>query len=306
MTLEPEALSAITKAAGDGEISISMGRVEQAELSEEAQAMVGDRPVYDFSITADGENVTGFEGGKVTLALPYTLKEGESAGRVTAYYIDSSGEVVEMADAKYDEELGAIVFSTDHFSRFAVGYKKIKFSDVSGWAEEYIYYLADRGLVTGKTETTFAPGDHITRAEFAAIYARMSGADLTSYSSTPFKDVKAGDWYFGAVAWAAEKGIINGYEGRFNPYEEITRQDMAVIAVRYAKNVEGYALPEAVEAFSFTDESEISDYAGAAVGALQRAGVISGKGDGLFAPAEPATRAEAAKIIAVQMQLMRK
>ncbi len=306
MTFTPEAMAAIAEEAEESEVSISIGQVEQSELPQAAQKLIGGRPVYDFSIEASGKNITAFNGGTVTLALPYALKEGEKAENVTAYYISDSSEIVKMADAKYDAGLGAIVFTTDHFSKFAVGYEFIKFSDVSGWAEEYIYYLANRGMVNGKTETTFAPNDNITRAEFAAIFARMSGANLNAYTKAPFDDVENTGWYFGAVAWAAEKGIINGYDGKFNPNDPITRQEMAVIAVRYADKVEGYTLPALAEALTFADDTEISGYAKASVSIMQRAGIISGKGGNRFAPADNATRAEAAKIITVQMQVMGK
>ena len=73
---------------------------------------------------------------------------------------------------------------------------------------------------------------------------------------------------------------------------------------RYAEKVTKYELPETAAAVTFTDSSEIASYASAAVTAMQRAEIISGNGDGSFAPKANATRAAAAKMIAAFLQNM--
>lgn len=92
-------------------------------------------------------------------------------------------------------------------------------------------------------------------------------------------------------------GLVNGYDdGRFGVGEQITRQDMAVMAYR-AVGLAGKQLSETAEAEAFRDNEEIDGYAAEAVDVLQRAGVISGMEDGSFAPTKTASRAQAAKII---------
>ena len=182
--------------------------------------------------------------------------------------------------------------------------KSIQFEDVSGWSEEYIYYLANKNILTGKSETSFAPRDNITRAELTAILARMSGADLSGYAMPDFDDLTAGAWYVGAVAWASEQGVVMGENGIFRPDDKVTRQEIAVMVNRYAKNVADYTMPEKNEATVFADDSEIAEYAKEAVYSMQKAGIINGKGDNRFAPTEYATREEAAKMIAVFLQEM--
>ena len=57
------------------------------------------------------------------------------------------------------------------------------------------------------------------------------------------------------------------------------------------------ALQEKMPETHFSDDEQISDYAKEAVYFMQKAGVISGMGDGCFAPKGLATRAESAKIL---------
>ena len=50
-----------------------------------------------------------------------------------------------------------------------------------------------------------------------------------------FEDVKSGDWYYDAINWAAENGIVEGYSAdAFGPNDPITREQMAAILYRYA------------------------------------------------------------------------
>ena len=181
----------------------------------------------------------------------------------------------------------------------------MSFTDVSGWYEDYVYFLAARDIVNGTGNGKFSPDKNITRAQFVTILANLSGDDISGYKTSSFVDVKPSDWYFKAVQWAYEKGIAAGTGGKFDPNDNITRQDIAVMIARYAKKVANYALPETNGAVTFTDSSDISSYTSDAVMAVQRAGLISGYSDGSFAPAANATRAQVAKIIALLLQGMR-
>jgi hypothetical protein len=133
------------------------------------------------------------------------------------------------------------------------------------------------------------------------ILSKLSGDDLSGYKSSSFSDVAATDWYFKAVQWAYENGIAKGKDGKFNPNGYITRQDIAVMIARYAENVTKCTLPQTNSKVTFTDSADIDSYASEAVTAMQQAGIISGNNDGSFAPQANATRAQAAKMIAMLM-----
>jgi hypothetical protein len=109
---------------------------------------------------------------------------------------------------------------------------------------------------------------------------------------------------FAAVQWAYENGVALGSDGKFNPGANITRQDIRRHARALRDNVAGFTLPELYGTLYYTDNGGIASYAADAVTMLQQAGIISGNPDGSFAPTAFATRAQAAKMIAVLLKLM--
>ncbi|ATW25590.1 S-layer homology domain-containing protein [Candidatus Formimonas warabiya] len=182
------------------------------------------------------------------------------------------------------------------------------FTDVPAghWAAESIDYLVEKGIINGKTATTFAPDDNITRAEFVKILAGIAGIDTTKYSTSSFGDVAANAWFASYVAWAGEAGVSQGADGKFNPNAPITRQEMAAMIARFVEDVAGATLPSVNEAVTFADNGRIAGYAADAVAMMQKAGIINGKGSNQFAPLDNATRAEAAKMLASLMKILEK
>lgn len=166
--------------------------------------------------------------------------------------------------------------------------------DVS-WAKSAIIYLAEQGIIAGKSEKTFAPNDNVKREELAKI---LVGAFLedAAEGEISFADVNLSAWYAPYIKKAYAQGIINGYdEATFGVGDNVTREDMAVMIYNTAKKA-GMAF-ETKEFELFSDDPEISDYAKEAVYTLRNAGVINGVNRSAFAPKAPATRAQAAKII---------
>ncbi len=180
------------------------------------------------------------------------------------------------------------------------------FSDVTGWEKEYVYYLAKRGILKGYSDNIFAPLDNVTRAEFSKILAAASGETIPAVSAAPFGDVASDSWYAPYVAWAKEKGFVSGTGGGlFSPDSNITRQDMAVMIARYADSLSA-EIPSMEAPIQFGDRASIASYAVDAVQKLQEAGIISGDVNGNFYPPSNATRAQAAKMIAVFLQVTAK
>ena len=177
---------------------------------------------------------------------------------------------------------------------------KARFDDVpkTYWAYTHVEYLAELGFVTGKTEKLFYPNDTITRGEFVTILARMSGENLPEFDGT-FKDVDASAYYAKPIAWAIKTGVTLGTSATtFSPNDPIERQQIATMIARYAA-YKGYGFGIVNEAIDFTDKAGIASYASAAVTAMQRANIIGGYTDGSFKPQNNATRAEAAKMLAL-------
>ena len=125
------------------------------------------------------------------------------------------------------------------------------YSDV---AEDSAYYeavetLNKLGIVTGYEDGTFKPEDGVTRAEMAALIARIQGYGETAKAaaSTGFADVPASHWASGYIANAAGMGIINGYgDGNFGPedpvlYEQAVKMVMATLGYTpFAEKNGGY------------------------------------------------------------------
>lgn len=177
------------------------------------------------------------------------------------------------------------------------------FTDINdSWAKDDILYLYDKKIVNGMDATHFEPESTLTRAEFAQMLAKLSGAELTKPEKQEFNDVKVNDWYAPAVAWASKTGLTNGNgAGGFEPNAKLSRQDMTVMLARYAKELANLELPKSETAIAYTDAADIADYAKEAVTTLQQGGVVGGadKNSGnKFAPKANATRAMAASAVA--------
>ena len=106
-----------------------------------------------------------------------------------------------------------------------------------------------------------------------------------------FTDVKPGDWFYEAVEYAAEKGLMNGVaDGKFDPNGTTTRAMIVTILYR----LEGE--PVIRSGMPFSDVTE-SDWYAKAVSWAESKGIVTGYGDGRFGPNDPITREQMAAIL---------
>lgn len=198
--------------------------------------------------------------------------------------------------------LGRVEYSSDYVKQ--EGTEKINkniFNDIDdvSWAIEPIVELAQKGIISGKGNGLFCPNDNITREEFVKIIMMTFFADAEP-AQVMFFDVDESAWYAKYVKMAYGENVVNGIgDGLFGTGRNITREDMAVIAYRTA--IKAGKLSEDVvsteRTFVFDDDSNISEYAKNSVYALYEVDVINGMNESEFAPKQPLTRAQAAKII---------
>lgn len=176
--------------------------------------------------------------------------------------------------------------------------EKDGFDDVSetDWYYDAVYELADRGIISGKSENSFAPNESITREEIVKMLAVMENLTLDE-SDEIFTDVGKNDWFCKYVNAAAKYGIVKGIgDGVFGTGKNVTRQEIAVMLYNIAiKN--GVAMPEKTDETEFTDADMISAYAADAIKMLSNLKIINGYDDGSFKPTRNVSRAEAAKLI---------
>lgn len=172
------------------------------------------------------------------------------------------------------------------------------FEDVreTDWYYHNVEYACANNLFSGTSNTTFSPNTLMTRGMLVTVLGRMSGTDMSGYTSS-FDDVSDAAYYAKYTEWARDKGIVSGIGGNsFAPDAIITRQDMAVMLARYASAMQLEAHTTNAGA-AFADAGSISDYARNAAKAMQEAGIISGKPGGIFDPKAGATRAEVSAML---------
>ncbi|MGO4110403.1 S-layer homology domain-containing protein [Paenibacillus sp. YAF4_2] len=166
------------------------------------------------------------------------------------------------------------------------------FSDVNGhWGKSNIDLFVKLGLIIGYQDDTFRPNASITRAEFAAMMVRVFNFD-TSSSTKTFSDVKDNYWASQDIKALAASGIITGYtDGAFRPNEVITRAEIIAMISRI---VDFKAVGEQ-QTVNFNDIA--SSWNANDIRSAASAGIINGRAEGVFAPQEQSTRAEALSII---------
>ena len=172
------------------------------------------------------------------------------------------------------------------------------FNDVSrdDWFAGGVDYVSQKGMMSGTGTGTFAPNTALTRGMLVTILYQMAGAPEVT-GTCPFRDVAAGSYYEKAAIWAAENGLVSGYEnGCFGPNDPVTREQLAAILYRYAQ-YRGLDVSQTGSIGGFADNSSVSGYARTAMAWANGAGLISGMGDNTLAPRGTATRGQAAVIL---------
>ncbi len=299
--LDLNALKEIQKQS-DGNISITIAPA--TGLSKEAKALLGNRPVYNITVSyvKDGKTVdiTSLGSGAATLSIPYTPGKNEAVGYLFGVYVDANGKAQRIDGSAYDANSRSLLIPTGHFSVYGVGYSapSAKFTDIgTHWGKESIDYVVGRGLLSGTSKTTFAPDTAMTRGMLVTALGRLAGVDVKAYTTNSFTDVKADSAFLPYIEWAYKKGIVQGIGNQqFAPDRAITREEIAVIFANYAKAT-GYKLPVTREATAYADASSIGSVYKAAVAAMQQAGIMMGGSGNRFNPKSNATRAEVSSML---------
>jgi hypothetical protein len=250
-----------------------------------------------FSLTV-GDLTTYTFNKPVTLTFTFDPSKVPAGATPSVFYYD-------QAQAKWVSIGGSVSGNTisvqvDHFTIFAVLVSKnpvpeptqhpVNFADVAGhWAAANINKLLELGAASGYPDGTFRPDNTITRAEFATVLVKAF--KLEARQGKSFSDTSS-HWAKNAISTAVAHGIISGYsDNEFGPDDLLTREQMAVMVVNALK------LSSADEVLSYSDSTEISDWAKVAVSAVVSNTIMGGYPDNTFQPQNNATRAEAFTVI---------
>ena len=155
--------------------------------------------------------------------------------------------------------------------------------------------------ILGYTDGTFGPSRSMTRAEAAAIFARLlaekNGDTISTVANTRFTDIPAHAWYSGYAKYLNNNGVTYGKSKTvFAPDDAITRAEFTTLAVRFF-DVYGDGDAEIME--QYKDFNDVSDgyWAAAYIKAAAKHGWINGYGDGSFHADDEINRAEVVTIV---------
>lgn len=155
--------------------------------------------------------------------------------------------------------------------------------------------------ILGYTDGTFGPSRSMTRAEAAAIFARLlaekNGDTISTAANTRFTDIPAHAWYSGYAKYLNNNGVTYGKSKTiFAPDDAITRAEFTTLAVRFF-DVYGDGDAEIME--QYKDFNDVSDgyWAAAYIKAAAKHGWINGYGDGSFRADDEINRAEVVTIV---------
>ena len=119
------------------------------------------------------------------------------------------------------------------------------FTDVAAdaWYADAVAWAADAGIVTGVSDTTFAPDQMMTREQIATIlyrYAAYKNYDVTASNDlSSYTDAgQIGSYAVEAMQWANGAGLITGSTATtLNPLGSATRAEVATILMRFLESV---------------------------------------------------------------------
>ena len=222
------------------------------------------------------------------------FSKGQNSGwlfRVNGDFPDVAMDACQLQDGDVIE----VLFTADYTQEPGM---LLPFTDVSWdhWAYSAVKRVYTRGLMVGVSDTSFAPGQTLSRAMLASILYRMAGEPAVT-AENPFTDVPAGRWYMDAVIWAADNGIVVGCgDGTFRPDALVTRAQAAVMLYAYA-GLTGRNTSQRADLAAFADAADVPSWAQAEMQWAAAAQLISGRDGKLLAPNAGMTRAEMASIL---------
>lgn len=181
--------------------------------------------------------------------------------------------------------------TADELDTFLLRFKDMK----NHWARADVEYMAELGIVNGDENDIFRPDDTVSRAEFATMITLAMGQEATPYANS-FFDIVGDDWYSGYVQTVKTNDYMSGYDGLFKPNSAITREELARVIVS-AYNGKTNTNLQTGKTLYFNDIDEISHWAYDYIVEAADMGFIYGMTDELFAPKQPATRAQAAVML---------
>lgn len=306
MALDMGRLNTVTKGSyqygyGEYEHTVQVAPQHQDETWQATDGMVNTISGYcPFRLDAQGnriydKHVDYVEGMEVQPGQWYVMPMQD---------VDHVGFVGGFLNENPDAIHGLYLEAIQHIDTFANSGShdclSSRYEDLSttAWYHTPVDYVLGNGFMAGMSDRQFSPGSNVSRAQLCQILYAAAGKP--SASDAHFNDVQGDEWFADAVNWCSSKGIAAGFEdGSFRPYEDVTREQLAVILRSYTKSCHNSNRNMMIHASlnPYRDKDEISSWASDAMGWAVGKKILAGRGGMMLAPKATATRAEIAQMI---------
>ena len=159
------------------------------------------------------------------------------------------------------------------------------------WGQTEILCLIKKGIIKGDgASLNLTKG--VTRAEFAALLNRALILPKTEYEEV-FNDVKRDDWFAMDVMAVSKAGLMQGYDGKANPNDYITREQMAKMLVDAYLRMNPEFIADETASVVWEDEKLISEWAIDYINKAYSIGIMKGIGNNIFSPMQQVPREQA-------------
>jgi len=154
-----------------------------------------------------------------------------------------------------------------------------------------------KAYIFGYADGTFRPDNNMSRAEAAAIFARLiseqKGEKISGKSN--FNDVSKNEWYSDYIGYLSKYGIIKGYSNStFRPDDNVSRAEFVAMTVRF--NSLFNDVKKGSYTVKYTDVAT-NYWAYSDVAYAKHAGWLNGYADGTFKGDNAITRAEVVTVV---------
>ena len=260
---------------------------------------------YEFRLNEDGSDYDWDHAYNTQndQQIPLYPEEGDAAGTAAqaAFQQDNLCYTIEQTEGNTVRNPEGILYMTANSASGSKYYELISTQQdyvaarSQNWLPSYsvitmdadsfsidTYQITDDGKAE-KIDDTFtiikdgtASTEVITRADAAASLYNLAGAPAGT-STAAFSDADADAWYADAVAWAKAEGIVTGTSAAtFDPESPVTREQLYVMAYRYAKAMGLSTVAEGTDISGYSDAKYVSSWALEGVRFAAGTGMLTG------------------------------
>ncbi|MDH8679081.1 S-layer homology domain-containing protein [Fusibacter bizertensis] len=214
-------------------------------------------------------------------AIPYYLENGERVFVGMSAIIGNTYKYIAPKDV-------SILFGEN--------IKNFK-DNTTNWSKSSIDFITERELLPGTSQDLFSPKLGMTRAMLVTAIGKLYESSYGTISGiSHFSDIDSDAYYGKYVAWANKNGIVTGIgNNRFAPERNVTREELAVIMLNFARVLDIYE-PSNIS-LNYSDCSSISTWAIEGAIYCQESNLITGRENDSFSPKSDATRSEVAVVL---------